>query len=98
MVRGSQILLEGLWSMKQDGLMGGKKIVTTFAFLPYSLFLQFMHELYTFPVQCCRFKRPHSSVFTKGLGVGNLQLLESVAPNHFGFLNGCPIAILSLQN
>ena len=36
--------------MKQDGLTGRKKIVMTFAFLSYSSFLQFMHELHMFPV------------------------------------------------
>ena len=84
--------------MKQDGLTGRKKIVMTFAFLSYSSLLQFMHELYVFPVECCRFRRPHGGILTKGLGVGNLQLLEAVAPNCFGLLNGHPIAILSLQN
>ena len=52
MVRGSQILLEGLWSMMQDGLTGRKKVMMTFTFLSYSLFLQFMHKPYMFPVEC----------------------------------------------
>ena len=98
MVGGSQVLLEGLRSMMQDGLTGRKKVVMCFAFLPYSLFLQFLHKPYMFPMECCGLRRPHGSVLTKGLGIGNLQLLESIAPNHFGLLDGCPIAILSLQD
>ena len=98
MVGGSQVLLEGLWSMMQDGLTGREKVVTIFAFLPYSLFLQFPHKPYMFPMECCGLRRPHGSILTKGLGIGNLRLLESVAPNHFGLLDGHPIAILSLQN
>ena len=98
MVRGSPILLEELWSLKQDGLTGRKKIVMTFAFLSYSSFLQFVHELYIFPVECCRFRRPHGNVLSKGLGIGNFQLFESVALNHFGLLDSHPITILSPQN
>ena len=98
MVGGSQVLLEGVQSMKQDGLTSGEKVMMTFAFLPYSLFLQFLHKPYMFPVECPGPRRPHGSVVTKGLGVCNLQLLEFVAPNHLGLLNGCPIATLSLQN
>ena len=73
--------------MKQDSLTGREKVVTTFAFLPYSLFLQFLHEPYMFPVECLRSRRPHGSILTKGLGIGNLQLLESVALNHLGLLD-----------
>ena len=80
--------------MTQDGLTSGEKVMMTFAFLPYSLFLQFLHKPYMFPMECLGLRRP----FTKGLGIGNLQLLESVAPNHFGLLDSHPIAILSLQN
>ena len=98
MVRGSQIFLEGLQSMMQDGLTGGKKVVTTFTFLSYCLFLQFMHKLYMFPVESCGLRRPHGSVLTKDLQIGNLRLLEPIAPNCFGLLDGCPIVILSLQN
>ena len=39
MVRGGQVLLEGLQSMMQDGLTGGKEVVPTFAFLPYGFVL-----------------------------------------------------------
>ena len=84
--------------MKQDGLTRREKVMTTFAFLPYSLFLQFLHKPYMFPVECLGLRRPHSSILTKGLRIGNLQLLESVALNHFGLLNGHPIATLSLRN
>ena len=84
--------------MMQDGLTGRKKVVATFAFLSYSLFLQFLHKPYMFPMECCRLRRPHSCGLTKGLRIGNLQLLEPIAPNHFGFLDGQPIVTLSLQN
>ena len=84
--------------MTQDGLTGGEKVMMTFAFLPYSLFLQFLHKPYMFPMECCRPRRPHSGILTKGLGIGNLRLLESVALNHFGLLDSHPIAILCLQN
>ena len=84
--------------MTQDGLTGGKKVVMTFTFLSYGLFLQFLHKPYMFTMECHGLRRPHGSVLTKGLGIGNLQLLESIAPNHFGLLDSCPIVILSLQN
>ena len=72
MVKGSQILLEGLQSMTQDGLTGRKKVMMTFTFLSYSLFLQFLHKPYMFPMECRRLRRPHGHVFAKGLRVGNL--------------------------
>ena len=72
MVGGSQFLLKGLWSMVQDGLTGAKKVMTTFPFLPYSLFLQFLHKPYMFPMECHRLRRHHGSILTKGLGIGNL--------------------------
>ena len=72
MVRGSQILLEGLQSMMQDGLTGGKKVVMTFTFLSYSLFLQFLHKPYMLPMECCGLRRPHGVILAKGLGIGNL--------------------------
>ena len=72
MVRGSQILLEGLWSMTQDGLTGGKKVMMTFTFLSYSLFLQFLHKPYMFPMECRRLRRPHSCGLARGLRIGNL--------------------------
>ena len=81
MVGASQVLLEGLQSMMQDGLTGGEKVITTFAFLPYSLFLQFLHKPYMFPMECHGPRRPHDGILTKGLGIGNLRLLELVAPN-----------------
>ena len=84
--------------MMQDGLTSRKEVAMTLAFLPYSLFLQFLHKFYMFPMECSRPRRPHNSILTKGLGIGNLHLLESIAPNCFGLLDGCPIAILSLQN
>ena len=82
----------------QDGLTSRKEVMTTLAFLPYSLFLQFLHKPYMFLMDCSRPRRPHNGILTKGLGIGNLHLLESIAPNHFGLLDGCPIAILSLQD
>ena len=72
MVRGSQILLEGLQSMMQDGLTDRKKVVMTFNFLSYSLFLQFLHKPYMFPMECCRLRRPHSHGLAKGLRIGYL--------------------------
>ena len=51
MVRGSQILLEGLQSMMQDGLAGGKEVMMTLTLLPYSLFLKFLHKPYMFPME-----------------------------------------------
>ena len=98
MVRGSQILLEGLCSIMQDGLAAGKKVVMTFTFLSYSLFLQFLHKPYMFLMECHRLRRPHGHGLAKSLRIGNLWLLEPIAPNHFGFLDGCPIVTLSLQN
>ena len=58
--------------MGQDSLTGRKKVVMTFAFLPYSLFLQFLLKPYMFPMECCIPRRPHGSILTKGLGIGNL--------------------------
>ena len=46
MIGGSQVLLEGLQSMMQDGLTGRKKVLMTLAFLSYGLFLQFLHKPY----------------------------------------------------
>ena len=98
MVGGSQVLLEGLQSMTQDGLTDRKEVMLTLAFLPYSLFFQFLHKLYMFPMECGRLRRPHGGILTKGLGIGNFCFLELIAPNCFGLLDGCPIAILSLQD
>ena len=85
--------------MTQDSLTGRKKVMMTFTFLSYSLFLQFPHKPYIFPMECHRLRRPHGcGILAKGLGIGNLQLLELIAPNCFGLLNSCPIVILSLQN
>ena len=55
--------------MTQDGLTGGKKVVMTFTFLSYSLFLQFVHKpyIYIFPVECRGLRRPHSGILAKGL-------------------------------
>ena len=72
MVRGSQILLEGLWSIMQDGLTGRKKVMMTFTFLSYSLFLQFLHKPYMFPMEFCRLRKPHGCSLAKGLRIGNL--------------------------
>ena len=84
--------------MMQDGLTGRKEVMMTFAFLPYSLFLQFLHKLFMFLMECSILRRPHDGVLTKALGIGNLHLLESISPNCFGLLDDCPIAILSLQD
>ena len=98
MVGGSQVLLEGLRSMMQDGLTGGKEVMLTLAFLPYSLFFQFLHKFYMFPMECSRSRGPHSGILTKGLGIGNFHFLELFAPNHFGLSDSHPIAILSFQD
>ena len=82
----------------QDGLIGGEKVVMTFAFLSYGLFPQFLHKPYVFPMECCRLRRPHGGILAKGLGIGNLRLLESIAPDRLALLDGLPIFILSLQN
>ena len=58
--------------MMQDGLTGRKKVMTTFTFLSYGLFLQFLHKPYVFPMECHRLRRPHGGVLAKGLGIGNL--------------------------
>ena len=84
--------------MTQDGLIGGEKVVTTFALLSYGLFPQFLHKPYVFAMEHHRLRRPHGSILAKGLGIGNIQLLESIAPNRLGLLDGHPIFILSLQN
>ena len=53
--------------MMQDSLTGRKKVVMTFSFLSYSLFLQFVHKPYMFPVECCGLRRPHGGILAKGL-------------------------------
>ena len=58
--------------MMQDGLIGGKKVMTTFAFLSYGLFPHFLHKSYVFPMGYRRLRRPHGGILTKGLGIGNL--------------------------
>ena len=98
MVGGSQVLLEGLQSMMQDDLTGRKEVVMTLAFLPYSLFLQYLHKPYMFLMECSRPRRPQDGILTKDLGIGKLRLFESIAPNCFGLLDGHPVAILSLQD
>ena len=53
--------------MELDGLTGGKKVLATFIFLSYGLFLQLVHMFYMFPVESCRQSRPHGGILTKGL-------------------------------
>ena len=98
MIGGSQILLEGLWSMTQDGLAGRKEVVMTFTFLSYSLLLKFLHKPYVFPMEYSGLRRSHSCSLTKSLRIGNFGFLEPIIPNCFGFLDGHPIVSLSLQN
>ena len=66
------------WS--RDGLTGGKKVVTTFTFLYYGLYLKLVHMFYMFPVKSCWLSRLHSNILTKGLQIGSFWLLELVAP------------------
>ena len=98
MVRGSQILLEGLWSMTQDGLAGRKEVMMTFTFLPYSLFLKFLHKPYMFPIEYSGLSRFHSCGLAKSLRIGSLSFLEPTAPNCFGFLDSHPVVSFGLQN
>ena len=72
MVRGSQIPLEGMWSMMQDGLADRKEVVTTFTFLPYSLFLKFLQKPYVFPMEYSRLSQFHSHSLAKSLRIGIL--------------------------
>ena len=51
----------------QDGLIGGKKVVMTFALLSYDLFPQFLYKPYVFTMEHCRLRRPHSSILAKAL-------------------------------
>ena len=98
MVGGSQILLEGLQSMMQDGLAGRKEVMMTFTFLPYSLLLEFLYKPYVFPMEYSGLRRSHSHGLTKSFRIGNFRFFEPIAPNCFGFLDGHPIVALSLQN
>ena len=98
MVGGSQILLEGLWSMMQDGLAGRKEVMMIFTFLSYSLLLKLLHKSYGFPMGYSRLRRSHSCSLTMGIRIGNLGFLEPVAPYCFGFLDSHPIVAFSLQN
>ena len=84
--------------MTQDGLTGKKEVMMTLAFLLYGLFLQFLHKLYMFPMECSGPRRPHDGILTKGLGIGNFCFLELIALSWFGLLDGHPIAILSLKD
>ena len=98
MVRGSQILLKGLWSMTEDSLAGRKEVMMTFTFLPYSLLLKFLHKPYVFPMDYSGLRRSHSCSLAKSLRIGNFGFFQLIAPNFFGFLDGHPIIALSLQN
>ena len=98
MVRGSQILLEGLGSMMQDGLAGREEVVMTFTFLPYGLFLKFLHKPYMFPMQYSGLSRFHSPGLAKSPRIGSFGFLEPIAPDCFGFLDSCPVVAFGLQN
>ena len=98
MVGGSEILLEGLQSMMQDGLAGRKAVMMTFTILPYSLLLKFLDKPYVFPMEYSGLRRSHSHSLAKSLRIGNFRFFEPIASNCFDFLDSRPIVALSFQN
>ena len=49
-----------------------------------------------FPMECHRLRRSQGHGLAKDPRIGNLRLLEQIAPNFFGLLDGHPIVAFGL--
>ena len=49
-----------------------------------------------FPMECHRLGRSQGQDLADGLRIGNLRILEQIAPDCFGYLDGHPVVAFGL--